>query len=299
MKRHPGLAPLSRDHHHALVLARKLKDNTVGSDALRQIWIDKLNPHFVIEDRELIPIGCCGSTELRRLTEAVATDHVVLRNLFMSLDSQTSEHGRAAIAQRLEDHVHLEERDWFPAIESELDDAALLVLERRLQETPEAAIVGYHLDDEAIWVADLDCGHRQHIRHKPPFQNAAWVTTEDGRAQKLGSFLPCRLCRMPRLPACAAVYKETAIFDAASVPAGLLASHRLKPGTWGQIEVLSGRLEYVLEDESNLSFVLRSSVLGTVAPSRPHHVSVDSDTRFRVRFYTCGAANVSVTPQID
>jgi len=299
MKRHPCLAPLSRDHHHALVLARKLRDNTVGSDEIHQLWIDKLNPHFVIEDRELIPIGCCGSAELRKHTETVATDHAALRKMFIELDAQTSEQFRAAIAQRLEDHVHLEERSWFPAIEIELDETALSVLARRLQETPDAAIVGFHLDDDASWVAELDCGHRQHIRHKPPFQNAEWVTTDTGRAQKLGSHLPCRLCRMPRLPVCAVLYKETAIFDATTVPAGLLASHRLKPGTWGQIEVFSGRLEYVLEDEANLSFVLRPAVVGVVAPSRPHHVSVDSDTRFAVRFFTCGPADVSVTAQID
>ncbi|MCU4386288.1 DUF3565 domain-containing protein [Acinetobacter haemolyticus] len=27
------------------------------------------------------------------------------------------------------------------------------------------AIVGFHLDDENHWVADLACGHTQHLRH--------------------------------------------------------------------------------------------------------------------------------------
>jgi len=89
---------------------------------------------------------------------------------------------------------------------------------------------------------------------------------------------------MPRLPHCASVYKETPVFDATSVPAGLLASHRLKDNTWGQIEVLAGRLEYVLEDEANLTFVLRPGTSGSVAPTRPHHVSIGPDTRFRVKF---------------
>jgi tellurite methyltransferase len=284
MQRHPALVPLSRDHHHALVLARKLKASDVNADEIRALWNGVLLPHILIEDRELIPIGCCGDAELRRHTETIAADHAWLREMFSVLDNQTPEDNRATISSRLEDHVRLEERILFPAIEANLDERALSVLSRRLQETPDTAIVGYHLDEEGNWVAELECGHSQHIRHKPPFQNAAWVTTETGRADKTGTHLPCRLCRMPRLPTCATVYKETTIFDATSVPAGLLASHRLKAGTWGQIEVLAGTLEYVIEDESNLIFVLRTGVPGIVAPARPHHVSVGPDTRFRVRF---------------
>ena len=30
------------------------------------------------------------------------------------------------------------------------------------------AIVGFHLDEENHWVAELACGHGQHVRHDPP-----------------------------------------------------------------------------------------------------------------------------------
>ena len=30
------------------------------------------------------------------------------------------------------------------------------------------AILGFHLDEENDWVADLACGHGQHVRHNPP-----------------------------------------------------------------------------------------------------------------------------------
>jgi len=30
------------------------------------------------------------------------------------------------------------------------------------------SIIGYHLDDQGDWVADLACGHGQHVRHQPP-----------------------------------------------------------------------------------------------------------------------------------
>lgn len=56
------------------------------------------------------------------------------------------------------------------------------------------AIIGFHLDDENHWVADLACGHGQHVRHNPPWQNRPWVMTEQGRKEKLGVRLECKKC---------------------------------------------------------------------------------------------------------
>jgi hypothetical protein len=55
-------------------------------------------------------------------------------------------------------------------------------------------IVGFHQDDERHWVADLDCGHGQHVRHDPPWQVREWVTTAAGRQAWLGQELDCRRC---------------------------------------------------------------------------------------------------------
>jgi hypothetical protein len=30
-------------------------------------------------------------------------------------------------------------------------------------------IVGFHQDEHADWVAELQCGHTQHVRHHPPW----------------------------------------------------------------------------------------------------------------------------------
>ncbi len=56
------------------------------------------------------------------------------------------------------------------------------------------AIIGFHLDEENDWVADLACGHTQHVRHNPPWQNRAWVITAEGRKEKLGMMLECKWC---------------------------------------------------------------------------------------------------------
>jgi len=55
-------------------------------------------------------------------------------------------------------------------------------------------IVGFHTDEEGHWVADLECGHTQHVRHDPPWQVRPWVVTEAGRRSFLGTTLRCVNC---------------------------------------------------------------------------------------------------------
>lgn len=55
-------------------------------------------------------------------------------------------------------------------------------------------IVGFHQDEENHWVADLECGHGQHVRHDPPWRNRPWVVTVEGRAAQLGTTLRCVKC---------------------------------------------------------------------------------------------------------
>ena len=55
-------------------------------------------------------------------------------------------------------------------------------------------ITGFHLDSENHWVADLVCGHRQHMRHDPPWMERPWILTEEGRRSRLGIELECKRC---------------------------------------------------------------------------------------------------------
>jgi len=55
-------------------------------------------------------------------------------------------------------------------------------------------IVGFNQDDMGDWVAELACGHAQHVRHKPPWQNRESVVTEQGRMEKIGMKMECKLC---------------------------------------------------------------------------------------------------------
>ncbi len=58
----------------------------------------------------------------------------------------------------------------------------------------ERTIIGFHQDEHGDWVADLDCGHARHVRHKPPWTVRPWVTKEEGRRQFLGHKFNCVKC---------------------------------------------------------------------------------------------------------
>lgn len=146
------------------------------------------------------------------------------------------------------------------------------------------AITGFHLDVENSWVAELACGHRQHVRHDPPFQERPWVVTEVGREARLGALLDCLFCDMPALPQAATVYKRTREFDQETVPKGLLADHKTAPETWGRIVVLEGALLYSLAAPQGQSWVLRPGIPGIIAPTVPHKVKPQGRVRFFVEF---------------
>lgn len=148
----------------------------------------------------------------------------------------------------------------------------------------ERRAVSFSQDSEQHWVANLECGHTLHVRHRPPFETRSWVLSEDGRTAKIGAPFECLFCNMPALPPDVEIYQQTRNFDANSVPAALLAEHRLRPGTWGRLVVLDGRLKYQILGAETRTWVLRPGVDGWIAPEQPHRVALCGPVRFRVEF---------------
>jgi hypothetical protein len=56
------------------------------------------------------------------------------------------------------------------------------------------AVESFEQDEQGHWVARLECGHGQHVRHDPPWTVREWVITETGRAARIGSSMECKLC---------------------------------------------------------------------------------------------------------
>jgi len=68
------------------------------------------------------------------------------------------------------------------------------ILVMRDKAAMQQAIVDFAQDHEQDWYAILACGHTQHVRHNPPWQNRPWVLTQTSRSEKLGMSLPCKKC---------------------------------------------------------------------------------------------------------
>jgi tellurite methyltransferase len=147
----------------------------------------------------------------------------------------------------------------------------------------ERPITGFRRDEAGDWVAILDCGHPQHVRHRPPFEERPWVTTAEGRRSRLGIPLGCVRCDRAELPADALPYKRTADFTETTIPDGLRREHTTRAGVWGRIVVVEGRLRYRVE-RFGTDVELGPGQPGIVVPEVPHHVEPLGPVRFHVEF---------------
>jgi tellurite methyltransferase len=146
-------------------------------------------------------------------------------------------------------------------------------------------MVAFHRDAEEHWVAELSCGHQQHVRHAPPFTLRPWVLTPEGRAARLGELLECPLCDRRELPRGYAAYNRTRVFTQANIPDGLRRNHETKRGVWGLIHVVSGELEYAIEDAVGTRLRVGAGEQAVVLPEVAHRVTPVGDVAFFVEFW--------------
>ncbi|MGK4004000.1 DUF3565 domain-containing protein [Sorangium sp. So ce1036] len=149
-------------------------------------------------------------------------------------------------------------------------------------------ITGYHQDEANDWVAELRCGHGQHVRHKPPLVTRPWVLTPEGRASMLGTELDCVRCDRLEVPDGLVAYKRTPEFDEGTIPDGLRKNHATRAGVWGVIHVLSGRLRYRIDGLDGRELLLDPETRGIVLPEVLHHVDPEGPVRFFVEFHRKG-----------
>ena len=145
-------------------------------------------------------------------------------------------------------------------------------------------ITEFKIDEHGDWVAFLSCGHRQHVRHRPPFEERPWVSTEIGRSDKLGELLACIRCDRFEIPDNFKVYRKTAEFNERTLPQSLRRDHSTKPGVWAKIQVIEGKLNYRI-DVLGAQFELSPGTPGIVVPEARHHLEALGSARFFVEFY--------------
>ncbi len=118
IKRHKALKPLSREHHHGLLLCWKIRQGVRKEIEVARIkaytdWfeIHYLNPHFKAEEQYIFPVLGNDNELIKRALK----EHRRLKRLF----SQDTEIAIAlnSIEEELDSHIRFEERILFNEIQ--------------------------------------------------------------------------------------------------------------------------------------------------------------------------------------
>lgn len=131
IKRHEALQPLSREHHHGLLLCWKIRQGFKKDIELARIkaytdWfrIHYLNPHFEAEENYIFPV--LGNEN--DLVKRALAEHRRLKRLF----SQEKDLDIAlnSIEEELDSHIRFEERVLFNEIQDVASAEQLAEIEK-------------------------------------------------------------------------------------------------------------------------------------------------------------------------
>lgn len=148
------------------------------------------------------------------------------------------------------------------------------------------AMRGFRQDAQGDWVAELECGHTQHVRHQPPFTLRPWVMSAEGRQERIGQTLECPPCDRSEMPPGYAAYRRTAAFRSGRIPEGLLRQHETKPGVWALLEVSSGSLDFIeLIEGAERRTRVDAGGRALIRPSVVHRVEPHGEVEFSIEFW--------------
>ena len=143
IKRDKNIQPLSRDHHHTLLLCWKIRkgfSKGVSPERMK-IYSDwffdsHVLPHFKIEEEYLFPVLGANHEMVKR----ALAEHRRLERLFR--DDKEITRSLSLIEEELEGHVRYEERELFNEIQKQASEEQLKVItevhkDERFQENTE------------------------------------------------------------------------------------------------------------------------------------------------------------------
>jgi quercetin dioxygenase-like cupin family protein len=153
VRRHAALVPLSHDHHHALVHARRLaraadadeSDRLDAVAAFLAFYAAETIEHFREEEERLFPLLVDQGDDANELLLRALLEHQRIHALVRSLREAADNRSPDAAVMRelgelLDAHVRLEERELFPLLERTVSEQALseMAIEPR---KPESRVV--------------------------------------------------------------------------------------------------------------------------------------------------------------
>ena len=139
MKRHPGLIPLSHDHHDTLVVAQGLilghakaprsdwpDSRRAQVDRVAAFFAETLEPHFDAEETCVFPAAARQLAGGAALVRRLLADHDAIRSLVTDLERDPTsdlDTRLPALGRRLEAHIRTEERELFESMQREMTPA--------------------------------------------------------------------------------------------------------------------------------------------------------------------------------
>lgn len=136
MLRHPGLAPLSRQHHHGLALCVVTRRALAGGPSSEELsraaqhivraFDVELADHFRLEEQFIFPLLDSPSVGV------VEQEHRKLAELVERLRSRPDAGVMDEFVSLLESHIRFEEREWFEELQGSVEEDALKALESAL-----------------------------------------------------------------------------------------------------------------------------------------------------------------------
>ncbi|WP_299390317.1 hemerythrin domain-containing protein [uncultured Gelidibacter sp.] len=136
LKRHKALQPLSREHHHGLLLSWKIRNGFskhIETDRIKKYadWFfeNHLIPHFELEETHIFTI----LNKDHELVKRALAEHRRLKRLFTNDDDAVKNLHK--IEEELEQHIRFEERILFPEIQkTATEDQLALIAEIHYEE---------------------------------------------------------------------------------------------------------------------------------------------------------------------
>ena len=135
LKRHKALQPLSREHHHGLLLSWKIRagfNKNIEAERMKVYadWFfeNHLVPHFELEEQHIFTI----LDEDNELVKRALSEHRRIKRLFADEDVKSA---LSKIEEVLDQHIRFEERILFPEIQKSATEEQLEVIEKIHHET--------------------------------------------------------------------------------------------------------------------------------------------------------------------
>lgn len=135
MKRHASLVPLSREHHHGLVMARRLilgrstnpradwpPERSGQVQRLLEFFETELRAHFEVEEAHVFPTAARELTGGDRQTRELIAEHHTMRAMIRDFETDPAsclDERLIAFGKLLEAHIHREERELFQQMQAE------------------------------------------------------------------------------------------------------------------------------------------------------------------------------------